>query len=50
MPGATIFPIAAAALMLWILSTATMREIAVTALVLAAATLAYVVRKQRQSR
>ena len=49
MRGATVFPIAAAALMLWILSTATLREIAVTALVLAIATLMYVVQKQRQS-
>jgi amino acid transporter len=49
MRGATVFPVAAAALMLWILSTATMREIAVTGLVLAIATLAYVIRKQRQS-
>jgi APA family basic amino acid/polyamine antiporter len=49
MRGATVFPIAAAALMLWILSTATPREIAVTALVLAVATLMYVVQKQRQS-
>ena len=49
MRGATVFPIAAAALMLWVLSTATLREIAVTALVLAVATLVYVVQKQRQS-
>jgi len=49
MRGATVFPLAAAALMLWVLSTATLREIAVTALVLGVATLVYVVQKQRQS-
>ena len=49
MRGATVFPVAAAALMLWILSTATMREIAVTALVLAVATLAYLIRVRTQS-
>ena len=38
-----------AALMIWVLSTATAREFAVTAVVLAIATLAYLVRKRAQS-
>jgi basic amino acid/polyamine antiporter, APA family len=48
-PGARMAPFAAAALMLWVLSTATMRELAVTGVVLAIATLAYVVRNRAQS-
>jgi amino acid transporter len=47
-PGAWLAPIVGAVLVLWILSTATAREFAVTAGVLAAATLAYVVRKRTQ--
>jgi APA family basic amino acid/polyamine antiporter len=49
-PGAWLAPVAGAALVLWILSTATAREFAVTAGVLAAATLAWVVRKRAQFR
>jgi amino acid transporter len=47
-PGAWLAPAAGATLVVWILSTATAREFAVTGGVLAAATLAYVVRKRRQ--
>jgi amino acid transporter len=47
-PGAWLAPAAGAVLVLWILSTATLREFAVTAAVLAAATLAYAVRKRAQ--
>lgn len=47
-PGAWLAPVAGAALALWILSAATAREFVVTAGVLAAATLAYVVRKRAQ--
>jgi amino acid transporter len=47
-PGAWLAPIAGALLVLWILSTATAREFAVTAGVLAAATLAYLIRKRAQ--
>lgn len=49
MRGAWLAPILAAVLMLWVLSTATLREFLWTAAVLAAATLAYVVQKQRHS-
>jgi basic amino acid/polyamine antiporter, APA family len=45
-PGAKVAPFAAAALMVWVLSTATMRELGVTGVVLALATLAYVVRNR----
>jgi amino acid transporter len=48
-PGAKAAPVLAAALMLWVLSTATLREFAVTAVVLITATLAYVTRKRAQS-
>jgi len=47
-PGAWLAPVTGALLVLWILSTATAREFAVTAGVLATATLAYVVRKRAQ--
>jgi amino acid transporter len=47
-PGAWIALVAAVVLVIWILSTATPREFAVTAGVLIAATLAYVVRKRAQ--
>lgn len=46
--GAWLAPVAGAALVLWILSTATMREFAATGIVLAAASLAYAVRKRTQ--
>jgi APA family basic amino acid/polyamine antiporter len=46
--GAWLAPVAGAVLVMWILSTATPREFAVTAGVLAAATLAYFVRKRAQ--
>jgi len=46
--GAWLAPVAGAALVLWILSTATAREFAVTGGVLAAATLAYGLRKRAQ--
>lgn len=49
-PLARLAPVAGAALALWILSTATLAEFAVTAAVLAAASLAYLARKQRESR
>jgi amino acid transporter len=48
-PGAWLAPVAGAILVVWILSTATAREFAVTGGVLTAATLAYVARKRRQS-
>jgi amino acid transporter len=48
LPGAWLAPVAGAVLVLWILSTATAREFAVTGAVLAAATLAYIVRKRTQ--
>jgi hypothetical protein len=38
-----------AVLMIWVLSTATVREFAVTGVVLVIATLAYMVRKRAQS-
>ena len=41
--------VAAAVLMTWVLSSATLREFAVTGVVLAAATLAYLVRNRAQS-
>jgi amino acid transporter len=44
-PGARLAPVAGALLVLWVLSAATAREFAVTAGVLGAATLAYVVRR-----
>ena len=47
MPGARVAPVLAAAIMLWILSTATAREFMMTGLILALATLAYVVRMRR---
>ena len=45
MPGAWLGPIVCGALLLWILSTATLREFSITGIVLAAAILAYVVRR-----
>ena len=48
-PGGWTAPAMTAALMIWVLSTATAREFAVTAVVLAIATLAYLVRKRAQS-
>ena len=48
-PGARVGPVAGGALVLWILSTATLAEFAVTAIVLALAALAYVVRKRARS-
>jgi basic amino acid/polyamine antiporter, APA family len=48
-PGLWLAPVVGAMLVLWILSTATAREFAVTAGVLAAASLAYVVRNRAQS-
>ena len=45
-PGAWVGPVAGGALVLWILSTATLAEFAVTAIVLALAALAYAVRKR----
>jgi hypothetical protein len=49
-PGAWVPPVVGAALVIWILSTATPREFGVTAGVLGAATLAYVIRKRAQFR
>lgn len=49
MPGAWLGPVLGAALVLWILSTATPREYGLTAAVLAATTLAYLLRKRAQS-
>jgi len=46
--GAWLAPVIGTLLVLWILSTATIREFAVTGAVLAAATLAYVVRTRAQ--
>jgi amino acid transporter len=48
-PGGPIVPIAAAAAILWLLAHATPRELGVEALVLAVASLAYVIRKPRAS-
>jgi basic amino acid/polyamine antiporter, APA family len=48
-PGLWLAPVIGSALVLWILSTATAREFAVTGGVLAAASLAYVVRNRAQS-
>ena len=48
-PGARLAPVLGAALMLWILSTATAREVSLTAIVLGAATLAYLVKGVRPS-
>ena len=48
-PGAAAAPLAGAALVLWILSTATLAELALTATVLGAATLAYAIKKRAQS-
>ena len=45
MRGAWLAPVGGALMMLWILSTATLAEFAVTGVVLAAATVAYVLRK-----
>jgi amino acid transporter len=45
--GVWLAPVFGAALVLWILSTATLTEFTVTAAVLAAATLAYLVRKRK---
>jgi hypothetical protein len=42
-------PVAGGALVLWILSTATPAEFALTAIVLASAALAYVIRKRTRS-
>ena len=47
--GAWIGPILCAALIVWVLSNATAREFAVTAAVLAAATLAYIARERRRA-
>ena len=47
--GAKAAPFLAAALIIWVLTTATVKEFAVTAVVLGIATLAYVVRKRAQS-
>ena len=47
--GAWIGPVLGGALVIWILSTATLREFALTAAVLAAATLAYLVRRRYSS-
>ncbi len=47
MRGASLAPILAAVLMVWVLSTATLREFLWTAVVLGAATLAYVVKARR---
>jgi amino acid transporter len=49
MPGASLAPVLAALIMLWVLSTATAQELLWTAAVLGAAMLAYVVRMRRQS-
>lgn len=49
MPGAWLGPVLGAALVLWILSTATPREYGLTAAVLAVATFAYLLRKRAQS-
>jgi basic amino acid/polyamine antiporter, APA family len=49
MRGASIAPVLAAGLVIWILSTATAREFLSTGLVLAAATVAYLVKMRRQS-
>lgn len=46
MPGAWLAPVLGGALVLWILSSATAREFALTAAILAAATLAYAIRKR----
>lgn len=46
-PGVWLAPVLGASLVLWILSTATLAEFTVTAAVLAAATLAYVVRTRK---
>jgi amino acid transporter len=46
-PGAWLGPVAGGALVLWILSTATLAEFSVTAIVLAVAALVYVVRASR---
>jgi amino acid transporter len=48
-PGAWLGPVAGGALVVWILSTATPAEFALTAIVLVVAALAYVVRKRTQS-
>ena len=50
LPVAWVAPVAAAVLMAWVLSSATLREFAVTGIVLAAATLAYLVRNRGQSK
>jgi amino acid transporter len=49
LPAAWVAPVLAAGLMAWVLSSATLREFAVTGVVLAAATLAYLVRNRAQS-
>ena len=48
-PGARAAPFLAAGIVIWVLTTATVKEFAVTAVVLGIATLAYVVRKRAQS-
>jgi len=48
LPGAWLGPVAGGALLLWILSTATPAEFALTAIVLAVAALAYAVRASRR--
>jgi len=48
-PGARLGPVLGGGLVLWILSSATLREFALTGAVLAAATLAYLARKRAQS-
>jgi amino acid transporter len=47
LPGGPVIPIAAAALIVWLLSHATAREFLVSAVVLAAAALLYLVRRRR---
>jgi basic amino acid/polyamine antiporter, APA family len=44
-PGGPVIPVAAAAVILWVLSNATRREFAVEAAVLAAASLLYSIRR-----
>jgi len=50
MPGAWLAPVLGAALVCWILSSATLREFALTGAILAVATLAYAVRTRAQFR
>src|SRR3990172_1077487 len=48
LPGGPAIPIAAAVVILWLLSQATLREFAVEAIVLAAAALFYIARRRTQ--